>query len=77
MILISKRTRKIGFQVVLIHPLSGFQVFSCMTDGIAVFDDVLSLRSIVDKNFVACRRVLQKGDRLAVHFNGFAFGKWA
>ena len=49
---------KIGLQVVLIHPVACFQVLQGMTDGIAVFDDVLTLFDILDEYFVTCRSVL-------------------
>ena len=37
---------EVGLQVVLVDPVAGFQVLTCMTDGIAVFDDVFALTDV-------------------------------
>ena len=58
MVFIGERTRQIGLQVILVHPLSGLQVLACMSDGIAILDDISALRCIGDEHLMASRRVL-------------------
>ena len=55
---IGERTLQIGLQVMLVHPLSGLQVFASMADGVAVFNDVGALGGVADKHFVTSGRVL-------------------
>ena len=61
--------RKIGLQIVLIHPIASFQVLTCMTNGVTILDDVFTLFNVLDKNFVASRRVLIDSDLFAIYFN--------
>lgn len=49
---------KVGLEVVLVDPFSLFQVFLCMTDRVAVFQDIGSFSSIVYEDFVSCWGVL-------------------
>ena len=65
-------TGKIGLEIVLVNPLALLQVFLCVTDRVAVLDDVLSFGSIIDEHLVTGRSILQKGDGLAIYLNSFA-----
>ena len=73
---IFERTGKIGLQIILVDPVTGFQILTCMTDGIAVFDDVFSLFDIFDKNLVTGWCVLINNNLLAVCFDDFSFFLW-
>ena len=63
---------KVGLEVILVDPLTLFQIFLSMTDRVTVLDDVLSFRRIVNEHFVSGRSILQEGDRLTIYFDGLA-----
>ena len=63
---------KVGLEVILVDPLTLFQIFLSMTDRVTVLDDVLSFRCIVNEHFVSGRSILQEGDRLTIYFDGLA-----
>ena len=69
---IFQSTGKVGLEVVLVDPLTLFQVLLGMTDRVAVLDDVLAFRCIVDEHLMASRSVLQEGDVLAIHLDYIA-----
>ena len=41
-VFIVQRARKIGPDIVLVDPFARFEIFFCMADRVAVFDDILS-----------------------------------
>ena len=43
-----------------------------MADGVAVFNDILTLLYVFDKHFVSCRRVLIDGDAKSINLNNIA-----
>ena len=59
---IFQRTAEIGLEVVLMHPVARFQVLKSMADRVAVFDNIFALSGILDKDFMACRRILVHDD---------------
>ena len=63
---------KVGLEGVFVHPFALRHVFACMADGIAVLDDVFSLRCVNDEHLVASWHVLLNGDGVSVHVDGFA-----
>ena len=64
---IFQRTREVGLQVVLVHPVAGLHVLTGVADGVAVLDDVLTLFDVLDQHFMSCRGVLVHCDLLAVY----------
>ena len=74
---IFQSTGKVGLEVVLVDPLTLFQVLLGMTDRVAVLDDVLAFRCIVDEHLMSSRSILQQGDGLTIYLNHFALLHWA
>ena len=68
-----KRSREIGLQIVLVDPFSGFHILAGMSDGVAVFDDILTLHDIAQQHLVACRYIFGKRNAGAVNFDDVAF----
>ena len=65
-------TCEIGLQIVLVHPFASLQVYLCMTDRIAVFQDVGTCWCVLDEHLVSGRSILQQGDGLAIHLDSLA-----
>ncbi len=64
---IFQRTREVGLQVVLVHPVAGLHVLTGVTDWVAVLDDILTFFDVLDQYFMSCRGVLVHCDLLAVY----------
>ena len=64
--------RKVGLEVVLVHPLACTEVGDGMSDGVAILDDILTLAHIADEYLMACWGVLEQGDGSAVDQDGIA-----
>ena len=71
-VFVGERTREVGLQVVLVHPTARFQSRASMSDGIAVFDDILALSHVLQQNLVAGWRVLEQRDGATVHLDSLA-----
>lgn len=72
-VLVCQCTGEVGLEVVLVDPLSGLEVFLGMTDGIAVFYNVLTFRRVFDKHFVSGWGVLHHFNVFAVYVDSLAF----
>ena len=73
LIRIFKCARKIGLQIVLIHPITSLQVFLCMTDRIAIFNDIGALWGIFYEYLVPSGRVLIQDNLTAIHLHDGSF----
>ena len=73
LIRVFKCAREVGLQIVLIHPVASLQVFLCMTNRIAVFYDICTLRGIFYKYLVPSGRVLVQDNLTAIHLNDGSF----
>ena len=56
---IFERTGKIGLEVVLVNPFARLETGLCVTDRVAILQDVCTLGCIVDEHLVSCRSILQ------------------
>ena len=65
-ICVLERTRQIGLEIVLIHPIASLQILLGVADGITVFDDVSTLWRILDQHFMPCGRVLINDNLTAI-----------
>ena len=52
-------TCKIGLEVVLVNPFARLEAGLCVTDRVAILQDVCTLGCIVDEHLVSCRSILQ------------------
>ena len=52
-------TCKIGLEVVLVYPFARLEIGLCVTDRVAILQDVCTLGCIVDEHLVSCRSILQ------------------
>jgi hypothetical protein len=50
---------EVGLEVVLVYPFSSLEILGCMTDRIAVLDDILTFFLIGKKDLVSGRSILQ------------------
>ena len=69
---IFERAGEVGLQVILVHPVASLQVFACMTNGIAILDDVLALLHIDNEHLVTGRCVLVQYDLFPVDLDDVA-----
>ena len=56
---IFERTGKISLEVVLVYPFARLETGLCMTDRVAILQNICTLGSIVDEHLVSCRSILQ------------------
>ena len=75
-ILVREQSRKVGLDVVLVHPRTGFLRLTRVTDRKSVLDDVLALGKVFDGYLVACRHIFQHGYLRPVHFDNCSCGLW-
>ena len=67
MIFVVEQTGKVGTDILLVDPCTGFDCLARMTDGIAVLDDILALGEILQGNLMPCGNVFEKRNCLSVN----------
>ena len=67
-VFIREQPRKVGLDIILVHPRTGLLVLAGMPDGEAIFDNILACLDVGNGYLMPCGDVFQYGDLLAVHF---------
>ena len=73
---IFERARQIGLQIILVHPITRFQILTSMTDGVTVFYDVITFLHILNENFMTSWCVLIQDYCFVINGNDFTFFLW-
>ena len=65
-----KQSGKVGLDLFLIDPVSLFDGYLCMSDGVTILDYLISFGKILQRDFVSGRDIFGYGDSYAVYGDG-------